>query len=199
MTADIHKQDSSKKIQPLQKELDALKADHEKIEAKLKSEQTKSAQLLDNVETFIDRATKSDKATAKEKFKHLTVEKKMTEDAATIKSLKSQLRKVDYHMEEIKCQAIEDYLQSREFEAEKMQIFMDESKSYQDKCREAGSDLSIIAFYIKRGYGLPDSSRFVDPPPLASDESDTDRVATRADGVTARGHAWGSGPRKDAS
>lgn len=82
----------------------------------------------------------------------------MTEDAVTIKSLKIQLQEADSHEDEIRCQVVDDYLTSREFEFEKMQIFKDKSMSYQDKCHDASLDLSIIATHIGCGYSLHSSS-----------------------------------------
>lgn len=76
--ADIHKRDSSEKIQSLQKDLDILKANY----TKLKFEQAKFAQVLDNIATFTERAAKSDEAATEEKPKWITAEKRMTEDAA---------------------------------------------------------------------------------------------------------------------
>lgn len=93
-------------------------------------EQERSARLFDDVAAFTERAAKSDKVSAKEKSKCVTTEKRVIEDAATIKSLKIQIREANSHMEEIRHQAIEDYLRSHEFGPEKMRIFMVRSRSY---------------------------------------------------------------------
>lgn len=61
----------------------------------------------------------------------IAAEKQIAEDAATIVSLRTQLREAEFRAEEIRRQAMEDYLKSHEFEDEKIQIFRDGSKPYQ--------------------------------------------------------------------
>lgn len=75
-----------------------IEGDHAK---KLKPEQDAFAQLLDDLATFIERAKENDVVTDKKRSKHFVAEKKMTEDATTIKSLKAQLREASSHVEDI--------------------------------------------------------------------------------------------------
>lgn len=69
-------------------------------------------------------------ATTKEKSKYVAAEKRMTNNVATIKSLKPQLREVNSSAEDIERQTVEDYLKSKDFMSEKMRISIDGSMSY---------------------------------------------------------------------
>lgn len=152
--------------------MDALKADRAKLALKLKSKEEPFSQLLEKIMAFTKRVDRSNEVSFKDISKCLTTKRKMIEDAVTIESLKSELHKVGSCIREIKRQAVEDYLKSSNFDAEKIQIFKDGSRFYQDKCEEAGLDLSIVAAHIKRGYGLPNSSQVLDLPPSKSAESE---------------------------
>lgn len=66
-----------------------MKAGHAKLSLMLKSEQEKSAQLLDDIIAFFERAVRWNKTAAKEKSKRATAEKRLTDDTATINSLKT--------------------------------------------------------------------------------------------------------------
>lgn len=90
----------------IQDELDALKVDHARLGSMLKYEQEKPAQLLNNAAIFTEIDIRSDEVAANEKFRWLTAKKRLTEDATTIKSLNTQLRKADSHKEKIKRQAM---------------------------------------------------------------------------------------------
>lgn len=94
------------------KEVDSLKFDCAKLSAQLSSEQKKSAKYLNDVTILSERATKSNEVATKEKCRHITTKKRMTEDAIIIKFLKSQLQDADSRIEEIKRQAMDNYKNS---------------------------------------------------------------------------------------
>lgn len=178
-----------------------MKADNKRLSFELNLEQEKTTRHLDDIAAFIERLDKSDKAASKEKSRRITADRQMTDDATTIESLRSQLCKVDSCIEEIRRQAVEAYLKSYEFEAEKIWIFKDENKSYH-WCRKMGLDLFVVIAHIRCGYGLLDSSQVVDPLSSVSGDSKMRQVATRADGASrktiASSRTSGNSPRQDA-
>lgn len=58
----------------------------------------------------------------------------------------------------------------------------------------AGLDLYIVATHIRCGYGFPNSSQMVDPPPPANGKSMVDQATVRAEGTPGEtftpGQAW---------